>query len=133
MNQKAVWTLLFKHEMVSDPPDEWDVVHYCVLCWAKRNNMTVEEAKADIRGAAGDKKRHRAGQFSRAMEAVREDFEMADVSNHQVRKMVRKSDLHEVLQPLAQYILLKIDLMQKVCQDAAKHTELVDKLGKVKN
>ena len=125
MKQKAVWTLLRPHEMISDPPELWDVIHYCAPCWAVRKGITEEEALDDIHGAQGAKKRTRANQFTLAMEVVREDYEMADASNHQVRKMVRKSDLHEILQPLAHYFLLKMDLMQKVCKDAAQHTELV--------
>ena len=133
MKQKAVWKLLRAHELETDPPAEWAVTHYCVSCWATMKGFSEEEALDDIHGAQGAKKRERAALFSTAMKVIREDYQMAEASNHKVRKLVRESELHEILRPLAQYVLLKLDLMEQVCKDAAKHTELVKQLRQAKS
>ena len=59
-----------------------------------------------------------------AMEVVCDVDCMADASNHQMSKKVRHKELQEILKPLAHYFLLKMDLMQKVCTDAAQLTNL---------
>ena len=129
---KAVWTLEHQQITGDDDPDLWSVVYYCIACTAKAENKTEEEVMMEVFGAPMDQKKWRAGKFAEACEKARDDFEMADASNHQVRIFVKRDLLAEVLAPLMDYVFRKAELLEKVCVDVKRHEELCLALSKCK-
>ena len=99
---------------------------------ARRNHITQGESLNDIQGALQSSKRYLDNKSTMAMEVVCDVDSMADASNHQMSKKVRHKELQEILKPLAHYFLLKMDLMQKVCTDAAQLTNLAKLLRQAK-
>ena len=120
-----IW--LHRQETSADAPDEYKWEYTCVLCHARVNGLTVEEARADVMAQRSTPAyaRKRTVEYKLAEEKVkaREDIEGVSRSG---RRVLLFSEFEELIAPLGNVVVRKLHQLTARAKNVKEYDELLE-------
>ena len=120
-----IW--LHRQETSADAPDEYKWEYTCVLCHARVNGLTVEEARADVMAQRSTPAyaRKRTVEYKLAEEKVkaREDIEGVSRSG---RRALLFSEFEELIAPLGNVVVRKLHQLTARAKNVKEYDELLE-------